>query len=139
MVKKGQPYTSGNWLVTVESEESFIDRWTAFTECPLKNRRLRCGARGLSLVSCLASAGRCARSLSPTTLRWRLARAGRRTDRELPRSASPLRNSLMPFLILMQTSSVSFSGVLRLVRITNRAGTDFSTASPSLGSSMNRP
>ena len=37
MVKKGQPYTSGNWLVKVESEESFIDRWTAFTECPLKN------------------------------------------------------------------------------------------------------
>jgi hypothetical protein len=29
MVKKGQPYTSGNWLVKAGSEESFIDRWTA--------------------------------------------------------------------------------------------------------------
>ncbi len=37
MVKKGQPYTSGNWLVKAGSEESFIDRWTAFTECSLKN------------------------------------------------------------------------------------------------------
>ena len=33
----GQPYTSGRWLVRAGSEQTFIERWTAFTEWSLNN------------------------------------------------------------------------------------------------------
>ena len=37
IAKSGQPYTSGNWLVRAGSEDTFIERWTAFTRWSLNN------------------------------------------------------------------------------------------------------
>jgi heme-degrading monooxygenase HmoA len=37
MASKGQPFTSGRWVVKAGDEDEFIERWTAFTEWSLEN------------------------------------------------------------------------------------------------------
>jgi heme-degrading monooxygenase HmoA len=37
MAAKGQPYTSGHWVVKAGEEEEFVKRWTQFTEWSQKN------------------------------------------------------------------------------------------------------
>jgi len=47
MVKIGQPYTSGTWVVRQGREEEFVARWTEFTEWALANAE---GAQGFLLI-----------------------------------------------------------------------------------------
>lgn len=47
MVRMGQPYTAGQWLVKSGSEAEFIKQWTAFTQWSLENAA---GAEGFSLI-----------------------------------------------------------------------------------------
>jgi heme-degrading monooxygenase HmoA len=39
MAQKGQPFTSGNWLVRAGHEDEFVERWTALTEWSLKEAK----------------------------------------------------------------------------------------------------
>jgi heme-degrading monooxygenase HmoA len=47
MEKRGQAYSSGNWLVQQGNEEDFIARWTTFAEWSLENAP---GAEAIVLV-----------------------------------------------------------------------------------------
>jgi heme-degrading monooxygenase HmoA len=47
MAEVGQPFTSGNWLVTPGNEEEFVRRWTAFTTWAQKEAS---GAQGFVLL-----------------------------------------------------------------------------------------
>ena len=87
MVKTGQSYSSGEWLVQAGSEEDFIERWNTFIEWSVNNApgaesfvlvrstenpRMR-GERCPRCKSCSANAGSCARSSRPTHTPWRPA------------------------------------------------------------------
>ncbi len=99
MMRTGQSYSSGEWLVREGSEDDFIERWNAFIEWSLNNAsgvirwcwfgvpknlgssslwergrakmRRSAGEGCLGCRSCSVNVGSYAKSLKPTKIRWR--------------------------------------------------------------------